>query len=46
MTGTWNFGWTPQKLLSPYERANRLYAMGEYAAAAELLVKAKASERG
>jgi hypothetical protein len=46
VTGTWNFGWTPQKLLSPYERANRLYAMGEYAAAAELLVKAKASERG
>ena len=46
VTGTWNFGWTPQKLLSPYERANRLYAMGEFAAAAELLIKTKASEPG
>jgi hypothetical protein len=37
VTGVWLFDWTPQRALSPGERANRLYAMGELAAAAKLL---------
>ena len=36
-TGVWLFDRTPRKALSPRERANRLYAMGELAAAAKLL---------
>ncbi len=37
VTGLWLFDRTPRRPLSPAERANRLYAMGELAAAAEVL---------
>ena len=37
VTGLWLFDRTSQKALSPSERANRLYSMGELAAAAEVI---------
>ena len=46
VTAMWDLIWPAQRLLDPHERANRLYAMGELAAAAELLVKTKASAGG